>query len=81
MSDLEDRLIRCFLSVFPALTATKIRAFSKDSMAEWDSLAAITLVAVIQEEFSVEIDVSVLYELDSFAAFQTYLRQRGFKAE
>ena len=50
-------------------------------MAEWDSLAAITLVAVIQEEFSVEIDVSVLYELDSFAAFQTYLRQRGFKAE
>ena len=81
MSEEEDRLIRCFSSVFPLLSAAEIRRFSKDSRAEWDSLTAITLVAVIQQEFSVEIDPSELYELDSFEAVQAYIRQRGLKAE
>ena len=75
MSELESRLIRCFSSVFPALAPEEIGAASAQSLAAWDSLAAVTLVAVVQQEFSVQIDLLDLPELDSFAAFQTYLRR------
>ena len=75
MSESESRLLRCFLSVFPALSPDEIRAASAQSLAEWDSLAAVTLVTVVQEEFSVEIDLLDLAELDSFQAIWTYLRR------
>jgi acyl carrier protein len=75
MSELESRLIRCFSSVFPTLPPEDIRATSAQSLAAWDSLAAVTLVAVVQQEFSVQVDLLDLPELDSFAAFQTYLRR------
>jgi acyl carrier protein len=82
MSEQEDRLIRCFSSVFPMLSTAEIRSSSSDSLAVCgDSLTAITLLAVIQQEFGVEIDPSDLSELDSFEAFQTYLRQLGLMAE
>ena len=72
MSELEDRLIRCFASVFPELTPEEIRAISIDSVGIWDSLATVTLAAVVQEEFEVEIDPDVLPGLDSFTAFQEF---------
>lgn len=74
MSDLEGRLISCFSSVFPALTEAEIPTASADSVGVWDSLSVVTLAAVIQEEFSVEIDPEVLPDLDSFSAFRDYLQ-------
>jgi len=76
-SELEDRLVRCFASVFPALSEDEIRAASADSSGVWDSLATVTLGAVIEEEFSVAIDPNVLPDLDSFKAFLACLRQAG----
>lgn len=73
MSEQEDRLARCFASVFPALTPEEIRTASAESVAAWDSLAAVTLVAVVQQEFGVEIDPLDLPELSSFEALRTYL--------
>jgi acyl carrier protein len=75
MSELKSRLIRCFSSVFPALTPEEIRAASAQSLAAWDSLAAVTLVAVVQQEFDVQIDLLDMPELDSFEAFESYLRR------
>jgi acyl carrier protein len=60
--------------VFPALAPEEIRTASVQSLAAWDSLAALTLVAVVQQEFSVQIDLLNLAELDS-DAFQTHLRR------
>jgi acyl carrier protein len=73
MSDLEQRLIRCFASVFPALKEEEIRNASIDSVGIWDSLSGVTLAAVVQEEFDLEIDPEVLPGLDSFQAFRDYL--------
>lgn len=80
MSELESRLIRCFSSVFPALMPEEIRTASAQSLEAWNSLAAATLVAVVEQEFSVQIDLLDLPELDSFDAFQTYLRQLTVRA-
>jgi acyl carrier protein len=70
MSEREQRLIRCFASVFPGLTPEEIRVTSAGAAGMWDSLATVTLVAVVQEEFGVEIDPLQIQELDSFEAFR-----------
>ena len=73
MSENENRLIRCFASVFPGLSLEDICFANADSTGSWDSITGVTLAAVIQEEFSMEIDPGVLPELDSFEAFKNYL--------
>ncbi len=73
MPEQEDRLIRCFASVFPELSQDEIRRTSVESTGIWDSLSAVTLAAVIQEEFEIEIDPDVIPELNSFEAFRNYL--------
>ena len=75
MSENETRLIRCFASVFPGLSPEEIRVTCARSMGSWDSLSAVTLAAVIQEEFRLEIDPQALPDLDSFEAFSIYLRR------
>jgi acyl carrier protein len=73
MSEIESRLIRCFSSVFPMLKPEEIQAASTESLAAWDSLAAVTLVAVVQQEFDTTIDLLDLPGLDSFEAFRRRL--------
>jgi len=75
MSEYDQRLMRCFSAVFPGLTSEEIRAISAESSGAWDSLSTVTLAALVQEEFGVDIDPEVLPQLDSFAAFQAYLRR------
>ena len=72
MPDLETRLLRCFESVFPGLTPDEIR-ISNSEQGTWDSLSLVTLVAVVQEEFGVEILDGEIANIDSFAGFRAYL--------
>jgi acyl carrier protein len=73
MSDQERLLVRCFASVFPTLSEEEIRSSNTESVGIWDSLSTVTLAAVIQEEFNIEIDSKVLLNLDSFQAFRDYV--------
>jgi len=73
MSEQENRLLQCFSSVFPGLSEDQIRQTSAESNGEWDSLSTVTLAAVIQEEFNLEIDPEILPRLDSFEAFRKYV--------
>jgi len=75
MSERENRLIRCFSSVFPGLPLEKIQSASIESLDAWDSLASVTLAAVVQQTFGVQIDLLDLPELNSFEAFRAYLDQ------
>jgi acyl carrier protein len=75
MFETETRLQKCFASVFPGLTLEEIRGTGADSVGIWDSLSTVTLVAVVQEEFGIEIDPGVLAQLNSFDAFRDYLCQ------
>jgi acyl carrier protein len=74
MSDRENRLMRCFESVFPGLTPEEIRTGSAEQ-GTWDSLSLVTLVAVVQEEFAVEIGPDELSTLDSYEAFRAYVER------
>ena len=77
MSEQENRLLNCFASVFPGLSYEDIRNSNAESIGAWDSLSSVTLAAVIQEEFNLEIDPEVLPQLDSFEAFRAYLQQEA----
>ena len=67
------RLVNCFQVVFPNLPAEAIPSARQDSIEAWDSVAAITLISVIEDEFQVTVDLERLPELTSFTAFLGYL--------
>ena len=63
MDKLEQRLENVFATVFPDLPPNKIRAASQDSVETWDSVAAITLLNLIEEEFGVQMEFEDIGEL------------------
>jgi acyl carrier protein len=73
MPDVENRLVDCFRAVFQDLSEADIRLASQEKVQQWDSVAAITLVNVIEEEFSTQIDYDRLPELDTFSKVLEYL--------
>jgi len=73
IAELESRLVRCFGSVFPGLSDDEICALEGSVSGDWDSLSTVTLAAVIQEEFGIEIDSAQLPEMNSYEAFRAYL--------
>jgi acyl carrier protein len=77
MPDLDARLLRCFSSVFADLPPEEIRAASAESLSAWDSLAAVTLIAVLQQEFGLQIALADYPKLKSFAAIDAYIRSHN----
>jgi acyl carrier protein len=76
MTDVDDRLLRCFLSIFPALTEEEIRAAALECFGDIDSLAGVTLVALIEQEFGVALELEQLFALRSFNALNRYLNEQ-----
>jgi acyl carrier protein len=74
MNDVRSRLAKCFESVFPDMPAADIPLASQKAVATWDSIAAITLVNVIEEEFGFPMDFDLLPELDSFDRILSYVQ-------
>ena len=76
MDRLHDRLVRCFGTVFPDLPDREIPRASQRTLANWDSVAAITLANVIEDEFAFQMDFEDLADLDSFGRIEQYLSER-----
>jgi acyl carrier protein len=76
MDDTRRRLTGCFQVVFPDLTEAEISVASLETVAAWDSVAAITMVSVIEDEFGLEMDLDDLADLDSFEKIHAYLQKR-----
>jgi acyl carrier protein len=69
----EDRLVRCFSSVFPAASRDEITTQPFEAMPGWDSLRGVTLLAVLDEQFDVQMELPELLELGTFDALKTFL--------
>ena len=76
MSDIAERLVGCFQSVFPALSRDEVISAKVGQTSTWDSLANLALLAVIEEEFEIQIPADDLEHLSSFAAVEKYLGAR-----
>jgi acyl carrier protein len=77
MDDIERRLTKCFQVVFPDLPETKIPLASQSSVETWDSIAAVTLGNVVEEEFSLAMDFEILPELNSFDRMLGWVRSEA----
>jgi acyl carrier protein len=80
MNDAPERLSRCFSSVFPKLSQNKIASASVETVEAWDSVAAATLMTVIEEEFGIEFQQDALEHLASYQSILGYLNQIAGKA-
>lgn len=69
MPDTQIRLIRCFRAVFPELTENEVVHANMGSTANWDSMATVTLIAVVEEEFGMRFEVDELENMNSFQRF------------
>jgi acyl carrier protein len=76
MPDDEQRLRRCFSAVFPTLTPDEIAHSTAKTTAAWDSLASLTLLRVVEEEFGVEIDPLEFAEISSFNDILEHIANR-----
>jgi acyl carrier protein len=73
MDQINTRLVNCFRIVFPDLQESQIPGITQAAEPTWDSVAAITLANVIEDEFQIEMDLDLLPELDSFNRILDYL--------
>ena len=80
MNDIKTRLVGCFQTVFPDLPEADILTASQDSLASWDSVASLTMVNVIEEEFGIEVDFDALADLNTFDRIDQYLGMAVAKA-
>lgn len=76
MDDIRARVKECFQLVFPDVPETEISSATQENTAAWDSVAAITLVNVLEEQFEIEMDLDDVADLDSFEKVCAYMEQR-----
>jgi acyl carrier protein len=65
---LTERVRDCFRAVFPELSDERIEAAVHTEMDEWDSLASLELLTVIEEEFEIRLSDDEVESLNTFEA-------------
>jgi acyl carrier protein len=73
MPDINSRLVDCFAVVFPGVPKDRIPAATQDSVKDWDSVAQITLLTLIDEEFGITTDIEAVQDLTSFRSLLDYV--------
>jgi acyl carrier protein len=77
MNNISERVTNCFANVFPDVSATEIPLASTASLKAWDSIAHITLLSAISEEFGIELEPEDYEELKSYPQIVEYVSARN----
>jgi acyl carrier protein len=75
MDETATKLEQCFRIAFPTLDPAAIPLASVDRVPAWDSVAQITLLNLIGEEFAIDIDFEEFEGATSFPEVLARLRQ------
>lgn len=75
MDEMEKRLASCFSAVLPELAPEEITHASATSVESWDSVATVSLIAVVEEEFGISIENEDPAKFNSFKNILTYLQE------
>ena len=67
-SDTAGRLEQCFTTVFPNLDRRRVRLAAAETVEGWDSVAHVTLLTLIAEEFGIDLPIEEFLEALSFPA-------------
>ena len=69
-----ERLVDCFEHVFPGLSRGAILLATPSNVADWDSVAHVTLLSLVGESFG--LDLEEFEEAASFAAIHEVVKAR-----
>ena len=72
MESLRERLTKCFKLTFPKLEDSEVPFASVATRGDWDSVATLNLITLLEEEFGVEVPLSCAEDL-SFHAIEAHL--------
>jgi acyl carrier protein len=81
MDEQQKRLANCFCAVFPELSGEEILHASTATVKSWDSVAVVTLLTVIEEEFGISIEEDDPAKFDSFQRILSYLQENQGKSQ
>ena len=73
-TEVRTKLERCFALTFPKLDPGLIPAASAEKMSDWDSVAQVSLLTLIGEEFGMDVDFEEFEGATSFAVIEERLR-------
>jgi acyl carrier protein len=76
MSDIPSRVAACFTNVFPDLAEADVTRASQASLPQWDSVAHVTLLSAIAEEFGIELDEEAFESLASYLLILDFVEGR-----
>lgn len=76
MPNTPARLAKCFLAVFPELKPEDVTLAAPTTVTDWDSVASVNLLTVIEEEFGVQVDFTDVLETLSYEQLCVYLENR-----
>jgi acyl carrier protein len=76
MDSVEARLVQCFSVIFPNLSEKDLSYAGMETVEDWDSVATVTLINVVEEEFGIQIGLEDMEEMLSFRQFLNYLKNR-----
>lgn len=74
MDEMEQKLVSCFSAVLPELSADEIPQVSAANAPGWDSVTTVSLIAVIEDEFGIAVEIDDLSQFGSFQGILGYLR-------
>jgi acyl carrier protein len=77
MNPAEARVVSCFRNVFPSLTEEEIRSAGAGSLEAWDSIAHVTLLSAIAEDFGLSFGLDDFESLTSFPAIVARVERAG----
>lgn len=76
MTDIGSGVANCFSNVFPDLAAGDIPRASQASLAQWDSVAHVTLLSAIAEEFQLDLDEESFETLTSYPLIVDFVESK-----
>ncbi len=75
MDKIKEKLAHCFSLTFPKMNPSQYASASTENTKEWDSVAQLTLLTVIGEEFGIEIDFTEFEGATSFESLATKISE------
>jgi len=73
----ERKLAEVFRAVLSLVPDSDVTTVGQLNTPAWDSLAHVSLVAAVESEFGISIDIADSLALTSFRAMRLYLEERG----
>ena len=76
---MSDKLIYLFASILDVDPADLNDESSPDTVEQWDSLAAMHLVAAIEEEFDIRLSTKEIMKMSSIGLARATLKDKGIE--